>query len=722
MYSDPIAAICREVASNSRDANRESGRGNVPSIISIYEPNISMSISDMSISFEDCGPGITPSRMGDVFLKYGASTKRDTNSQTGGFGLGAKTPFAYSDTFTIVTICDVDNIRMKYIYTAMIDSSGKGKMVLMESCESEENTGTKIIVPIAETDRDRFEKECIKATMFWTARPTFKNFSYVPQQLEKVYEKEEDMEEDWSIVYDKDGYLGTGRHWVALVDGIAYFLDSTKVNVPRNLETNHVILMNFNNGDVTVSANREQLQYDDETIAIINAEVAKVKTFLIKKIAKMIKGSKTYLEACITYHTLSKHIDKYDRSTFDDCEGETLLLKSLYSWMKNEELLTKMAKEWRGRKITKSMNIHGVTVELVRRGSDMKFTYDSYAKLDSAWKTYPVIYKDIAMRDNKRNTTLLNENKAFLMVSGSEHNLKPEYAEAQMDFIMNWGIDFQNYSSIEKCENYVSPSAHKYTKQEEVYVDAYTWGLNGGDGDKRSVIYLRSEKDFVVKEVIYATQESLNEKKGVAYDLKKKCQLVAKFLKRPVIIVNERNGKLYCQNATPLMDAIDLMKKDSTIMNSLLAAANYKNAEDSLTGVDDHVEKYIGIKHPAVDELRRIISQNTDSQVDPNVLGIVATQKNISSEIDEFYDKWKEDNYVINTALKEVVNSWDFRYYKSGNKKYEIQEDRLRQVKDTYQQLEFIKKNTPTTRRAIARAKAGLPNRKNKKSFVYLSK
>ena len=48
LYSNPIGAICREVASNSRDANREA-ENTVPIEIAIN--NSALSMSDMTISF-----------------------------------------------------------------------------------------------------------------------------------------------------------------------------------------------------------------------------------------------------------------------------------------------------------------------------------------------------------------------------------------------------------------------------------------------------------------------------------------------------------------------------------------------------------------------------------------------------------------------------------------------------------------------------------------------
>jgi DNA topoisomerase VI subunit B len=142
MYSDPIATICQEIASNARDANREIGKKNKPIKISISDSLFRQSEQDLII--EDDGPGISPERMTEIFVYYGASTKRDTNTQTGGYGLGCKTPFAYADTFSVVTRCD----GTKYTYQAVIENNRSGKVFLTHTETTTECNGTAIIIPI----------------------------------------------------------------------------------------------------------------------------------------------------------------------------------------------------------------------------------------------------------------------------------------------------------------------------------------------------------------------------------------------------------------------------------------------------------------------------------------------------------------------------------------------------------------------------------------------
>jgi len=182
LYSNKIAAVCREVASNSRDANREAGKGDVPITIKMTQGTSILGDNSLNISFKDSGIGISPDRIENVFLKYGSSTKRNTNTQTGGFGIGAKTPFAYSKEFLISTVSDYNGKRMKHVYQAIILSENgleSSQLIAVSEELTTEETGTEIIVPINEDDRPEFEQECVKATVLWNVRPELYGFKSV---------------------------------------------------------------------------------------------------------------------------------------------------------------------------------------------------------------------------------------------------------------------------------------------------------------------------------------------------------------------------------------------------------------------------------------------------------------------------------------------------------------------------------------------------------------
>lgn len=92
LYSDQILAVVREVICNAWDAHIESGRTHRP---------IEITLTHEKLTIRDFGTGIAPEMMGPIYAVYGKSTKKNDGLQTGGFGLGCKAPFAYTDHFEV---------------------------------------------------------------------------------------------------------------------------------------------------------------------------------------------------------------------------------------------------------------------------------------------------------------------------------------------------------------------------------------------------------------------------------------------------------------------------------------------------------------------------------------------------------------------------------------------------------------------------------------------
>ena len=99
-YQYKIRTPLQEIISNARDAHREAG---------CPEKAIKITLPtklDNTFKVRDYGVGITPERMDNVFTSFGASTKRNSNNEVGGFGIGAKSPLCYTDQFNVTTYVD----------------------------------------------------------------------------------------------------------------------------------------------------------------------------------------------------------------------------------------------------------------------------------------------------------------------------------------------------------------------------------------------------------------------------------------------------------------------------------------------------------------------------------------------------------------------------------------------------------------------------------------
>lgn len=300
MYSDPISAVCQEIASNSRDANREVGKENRP--IKVKMPNR----FDETISFIDEGPGISPDRMDNIFILYGNSTKRGDNIQTGGFGLGAKTPFAYTDTFTILTITEKNGKRTRRQYVAFIDDSQLGALSLLPGVvETDEPTGTTISMAVKSDDIDKFKAAIRKVGNYWKVQPIIEGAgTWKWDTHEYLYENEDG---DWSLE------RGHGEPLI-IIDGINYRLnkklidpnhDGYRYNRDGN---NNLVLLNyparlfFSTGELAVTANREDLDYQPDVISKIKARLIEAYEELKIEAESSIKDADNLWEASLLWN------------------------------------------------------------------------------------------------------------------------------------------------------------------------------------------------------------------------------------------------------------------------------------------------------------------------------------------------------------------------------------------------------------------------------------
>ncbi|CAB4196951.1 HATPase_c domain containing protein [uncultured Caudovirales phage] len=252
MYANPILAICREISCNARDAHREIGVQDEP--VHIHIPNN----LEPYYKIKDFGPGISTDRMYNIFIQYTASTKRNDNTQTGGFGLGAKTPFSYSDSFSIITIHN----GIKYNYGCAIDETKVGKISLFSKIPTDEANGTEIIIPVKPVDFKAFADCTELSTRHWDVKPVITGFPtlFVWKNINRILDGK-----NWALMAS-DGYSRSAK---IIIDGIEYPLEYDslrKYTDPKLLDSlRGNIVLYFEIGELTLSANREQIHLDEQT-------------------------------------------------------------------------------------------------------------------------------------------------------------------------------------------------------------------------------------------------------------------------------------------------------------------------------------------------------------------------------------------------------------------------------------------------------------------------
>ncbi|NJL71158.1 MAG: hypothetical protein HC888_05835 [Candidatus Competibacteraceae bacterium] len=263
MYSNPIRTICQEIMSNARDAHREVGKPELP--IEVHLPTFLSS----NFVVRDFGPGISPDRMKNIFIKYGASTKHTDNKQTGGFGIGAKTPWAYHDSFGIVSITpeaddDGNQVLVRRQYVAYIDETKVGRLICADKRVTNEPQGTAIVIDSKKNDFDEFQRWTIEVSRYWTPRPKILGGNNAEFPDSDVM-----VESDRFVILNESDYQ-FGKVPFAIVDGIPYPLPPTAYRSAMKSDDEQSLFsmaigLKFATGEVPLAATREQIDFERST-------------------------------------------------------------------------------------------------------------------------------------------------------------------------------------------------------------------------------------------------------------------------------------------------------------------------------------------------------------------------------------------------------------------------------------------------------------------------
>lgn len=148
LYTHPMLAAVREILCNGWDGHIIAKNTDTP---------LEVTLNDQFLIIKDFGPGIPHEKIGEIYGTYGNSTKRHDGEQTGGFGLGSKAPFAYTDNFE-VTSC---HGGQKTIYRVSKSSMATGGLPSIDTIVKlpTEETGIQVKVNVKSFhDRERFDR------------------------------------------------------------------------------------------------------------------------------------------------------------------------------------------------------------------------------------------------------------------------------------------------------------------------------------------------------------------------------------------------------------------------------------------------------------------------------------------------------------------------------------------------------------------------------------
>lgn len=139
LYSNKRLAAIREIVCNAWDSHIASNKTDLP-----IEINMSDEGGFTKISIRDFGTGIPNDEIIEIYGTYGNSTKRKSQLETGGFGLGSKAPFAVTGHFNVVNHRDGQATMYKVV---KVGAEGKPEVIEIFRRDSDE-TGIEVFFNI----------------------------------------------------------------------------------------------------------------------------------------------------------------------------------------------------------------------------------------------------------------------------------------------------------------------------------------------------------------------------------------------------------------------------------------------------------------------------------------------------------------------------------------------------------------------------------------------
>lgn len=306
LYARPVQTIVQEYISNAIDANRESGRP--VSDIVVQAP------TEMEPVFRvrDRGPGLSPERIRDVFTKYGSSTKRNTNTQIGGFGIGAKSAWAYSPMFTVHTFHD----GRKSTYLAHLGDSSSGSFERVRETTTTEENGVEVEIPVQKKDIRAFHAAIARMTKFRrgdkpTVLPVPPEYAGHYAAIRVIYGLG-----DLVVIERPAEYTLERQESSIVIDGVPYPVSNeTLFDAGFPQPTSGIWLVHAENGAVEVSASRESLVAGPQLKKFLRAKVEAARACLKQYTIGHLQAATTLEELQSRAYTVKNYLPMFGSGT-----------------------------------------------------------------------------------------------------------------------------------------------------------------------------------------------------------------------------------------------------------------------------------------------------------------------------------------------------------------------------------------------------------------------
>lgn len=355
LYSDKVMAVIRELSTNAYDAHIAAGNKN-PFKVSLPTQ------ASPTFMVRDYGTGLSQADMEELYTTYGASNKNDSNDFVGCLGLGSKSPFAYTKSFS--TISYFNGKKLSYI--AAMDESGVPSLNLVSITNTKEPNGLEISFAVKQHDFHEFTSKSKRVFHYFRLKPIIEggvcqsisdgSYSHYNVVIEGKGWKIGRVSSDHTKYPSQHNSPGSGV--IAIMGNIAYPVDTSKIiGEDRPDQPDHIQAWNrafgkadvdnwkslvreildsglyleiqFGIGELEMDVSREGLQYTKQVIKTLREKTQDIYLQLKQDMTNKIAQSKSLVDAYQTYYNLSDLAGGWTAgASWTDSNGKTHELES----------------------------------------------------------------------------------------------------------------------------------------------------------------------------------------------------------------------------------------------------------------------------------------------------------------------------------------------------------------------------------------------------------
>lgn len=267
LYSDPEMAVVREYSTNARDSHIEAGKADRPIEVTLPSPLAPY------LRIRDYGMGLDADDIREIYSRYGASTKRDSDDVVGVLGLGCKSGLTYADQFTLSGIKG----GLRYEVVVSREEDGTGSMTVLAPVPTDEEEGAEVVIPARQ--HNSFEEKAEEFFRFWDEGTVLVNGEQ-PKRIEGLW-----IADDLLLTTE------TSDAMTVVMGGVPY-----PVPDQWRYSGQHIVAW-VGMGDVNFTPSRESLQMTAKTKAKVREIEEREKVEKREALLKLVAEAKSAPEA-----------------------------------------------------------------------------------------------------------------------------------------------------------------------------------------------------------------------------------------------------------------------------------------------------------------------------------------------------------------------------------------------------------------------------------------